>query len=342
MATFSIRYLVPFAPALIFLVSFACSAPDSYYQQCHESCDENPANPQPVGSICNALSMCVCPSGLQACCREGNPGKCQAETCAPEDRCPKLDGGAPDAQTDCNSDNECPQPGSPLCGRGSCIEGKCKLDIKVGPLSQQRYGDCKIRHCDVSGALIEEDDSSDYFDDNLPCTIDFCKDDVAENLAVADGTLCSVAGEGYCYQGKCVECIDAVPGASCSGGNACDGFWCEPFAPCNGGACGGVCAPCGSGAGCAEHADCVSNSCVGFMCQVPTCMDGRKNDGESDVDCGGTCEACSDGGECHAHADCVSQVCVLGKCQAPTCFDGIQNGTETGPDCGPACDAACL
>jgi hypothetical protein len=161
---------------------------------------------------------------------------------------------------------------------------------------------------------------------------------------LSDGSPCSSdSGPGYCYQGQCVECVAALPGAACPSGEVCDGRWCEPSAQCSGGACGGACAPCGPGLSCTNHADCVSDSCVGFVCQSPTCSDTRKNGGESDVDCGGpSCGPCSDGKECHAHADCLSQVCFNGVCQAPTCLDGVKNGEESGTDCGEACEAPCL
>jgi hypothetical protein len=322
---------------------FACEIPYNTNGRCIDVCVTYGINPQPEGSICTEAKVCECPAGTQPCCEEANPGKCQAEACAPEHRCPKRDGGAPDAQAECKTDIDCPQPGSPLCGKGSCTEGKCELEIKVGPLPQQRYGDCKRRDCDVSGAIVEVDDTSDYFSDELECTLDFCKDGAVVNFVMTDGSLCSDPVQGYCYQGKCVECIAVMPGSACSGGNVCDGFWCEPFAQCNGGGCGGACAPCDPGSGCVEHSDCVSNSCGGFICQIPTCTDSRKNDGESDVDCGGpTCGPCLDGKECHAHADCISQVCFTGVCQAPTCMDGVQNGQESGTDCGSACGAPCL
>ncbi|MCB9362424.1 hypothetical protein H6504_03230 [Candidatus Woesearchaeota archaeon] len=47
----------------------------------------------------------------------------------------------------------------------------------------------------------------------------------------------------------------------------------------------------------------------------PTCTDGLKNQGESDVDCGGPCKACV------------------------SCGDGVRNQGETGVDCGGPCKA---
>jgi hypothetical protein len=51
---------------------------------------------------------------------------------------------------------------------------------------------------------------------------------------------------------------------------------------------------------------------------VPTCADGVKNGGETDVDCGGpTCSDCSTGRTCSVNADCASNICTGGVCQAP-------------------------
>jgi hypothetical protein len=51
---------------------------------------------------------------------------------------------------------------------------------------------------------------------------------------------------------------------------------------------------------------------------VPTCADGVKNGGETDVDCGGpACSDCSTGRTCSVNADCASNICTGGVCQAP-------------------------
>jgi hypothetical protein len=84
--------------------------------------------------------------------------------------------------------------------------------------------------------------------------------------------------------------------------------------------------------------DCISGNCTGGMCQLPTCFDGKQNDGETGIDCGtASCGPCPDGSGCFEPDGCVSGVCMVGKCQAPTCFDATLNGDETGPDCGGSC-----
>lgn len=333
MKTLSTLFLV-----LVAIVLFlACG--DPIYEiggRCVNTCIPYGINAQPAGSIC-VDHQCQCPSGTSPCCGVGNPGRCQVEACAPEDQCPNEHVGLVVA---CIEDAPCPKPVSPLCGRGVCIDKACEFEL-TPELLPQRYGDCKSLSCHSSGAIIELDDSSDYFDDARPCTVDFCKDGPV-NLPLSDGSPCSDPAPGYCYQGQCVQCVDIMTSAACPMGEVCDDFWCELPGPCSGGACGGPCAPCDAGLSCANHSDCLSNSCVGAVCLAPSCKDGRLNGGESDLDCGGpACEPCLDGKVCHAHADCISQVCVKGTCRVPTCTDGVQNGTEEGNDCGSTCAIPC-
>ncbi len=105
--------------------------------------------------------------------------------------------------------------------------------------------------------------------------------------------------------------------------------------------CGGTCAPCGAGLGCAINSDCMAGVCLDGKCSMlpPTCSDGVKDGNESDVDCGGSCIACVNGKTCGSATDCHSGVCTMGTCQG-SCTDGVKNGDETDVDCGGSC-AAC-
>lgn len=90
---------------------------------------------------------------------------------------------------------------------------------------------------------------------------------------------------------------------------------------------GGSCAAtCADGQACNDNSDCGSNSaCVGgppgVCTPVPTCADGIKNQGESDIDCSGPCEKCAAGEECVTVADCRPLLeCTGGPptlCQVP-------------------------
>jgi hypothetical protein len=56
---------------------------------------------------------------------------------------------------------------------------------------------------------------------------------------------------------------------------------------------------------------------VGGEASEGSCLDGRKNQDESDVDCGGAlCSACLDGKACTADRDCKSRACSKGVCRS--------------------------
>lgn len=308
-----------------------------------------------IGAGCVGVSSCAAPypeDGLTPCGvhsamggRGGSGG---------EGGSASGDGGAGGAGgsgvvPECVTDSDCVgvlEAPDPRCGALRCTaEQKCAVEITEGAIASQRYGDCKESVCDSGGKWLEIDDVGDYFNDVNPCTIDFCQVDGSVNMMLPDGSPCPGLGDGYCYQGQCVECIDGLPGAMCKvAGMACDVTVCEPFALCSALVCGGQCAPCPASAACMTGADCASGVCsVNSMCELPNCSDLTLNDGETGIDCGGpNCSPCPDGEGCAKHADCVSQVCMFGQCQAPSCFDGVQNGDETGVDCGGAGCGGCV
>ena len=107
--------------------------------------------------------------------------------------------------------------------------------------------------------------------------------------------------------------------------------------------CGGGCAPCGLGLGCAVDGDCRTGRCLGGQCREPAyCSDGQRDHGESDVDCGGSCARCALGRRCTIGAECTSNACSAGVCVLPpNCGDGLRNGTESDVDCGGATCPPC-
>jgi hypothetical protein len=335
-------------PVFLFL---ACYSPRLVGGRCYRTADcHTNENKQAVGSECNeVIERCSCPPGTEECCPDGvlPPGVC-AFSCAPEDACTlywrEEDAGVdappppPPLPPECTIDSDCEQPMDARCGEGACVDGKCELTIEVGPLKAQLYGDCFHYQCNVQGEVLKTLNAADFYNDGNECTFDYCKGIQSVNQVVLDGTSC-LSDSGYCYEGECVECVDIMPEASCGEGLACDGFWCESFADCNGGACGGICAPCGTGAPCGVDADCISSRCEAGTCALASCSDGRKNANETGIDCGKACGiGCPDGDRCAWHNDCASGVCKAGICQAPTCFDMTQNGGETSVDCGGECD----
>jgi hypothetical protein len=78
---------------------------------------------------------------------------------------------------------------------------------------------------------------------------------------------------------------------------------------------------------------------------APSCSDGIKNGGESDVDCGGPCPPCESGLGCGGGGDCASGICDSSTCRLPrSCFElhavapGVGSGqAQIDPDgAGPA------
>ncbi|MBX3187214.1 MAG: hypothetical protein KF819_09370 [Labilithrix sp.] len=149
-------------------------------------------------------------------------------------------------------------------------------------------------------------------------------------------------------------------GVDCGGSCAtkCTGEGCTTDGECGSGKCtNGACAapvgkPCGVGTSvttcndgepCELSDDCKSGSCEGAQC-VPTKpgdtppgpTDGKKNNGETDVDCGGpNAPKCDDGKTCAGDTDCATGYCDPANiCKAPRYDDGVKNGDETDVDCG--------
>jgi hypothetical protein len=75
---------------------------------------------------------------------------------------------------------------------------------------------------------------------------------------------------------------------------------------------------------------------------LPSCANGKQDEGETDVDCGPACGVpCGDGLRCSTDDGCVSGACRGGTCAEASCSDHLQNGTETDVDCGGACPKKC-
>ena len=75
--------------------------------------------------------------------------------------------------------------------------------------------------------------------------------------------------------------------------------------------------------------------------EPPQCMNGEKNNNETDVDCGGICAGCAIGKNCMDNNDCADFYCAAGVCKEPSCEDGVKNGIETDVDCGGSVCAGC-
>ena len=127
---------------------------------------------------------------------------------------------------------------------------------------------------------------------------------------------------------------DASVGTKCTYNTDCD-----PPLVCKAGSCLVECKgdrDCPPGLLCDSGGSCVLPGQSDGGVAIPSCVNGKQDQGETGVDCGGGCGAC-DGDPCSKPSDCSSNVCQGLKCQAPTCGDGLQNGTESDVDCGGGC-----
>jgi hypothetical protein len=76
--------------------------------------------------------------------------------------------------------------------------------------------------------------------------------------------------------------------------------------------------PCPGNEGCKVDNDC-QGLCKNNLCTVPNSTDGKKNNGETDIDCGGpNAPKCTPGKACDS--DCSTDACFSGKCvEAKSC-----------------------
>ncbi|CAF1668157.1 unnamed protein product, partial [Adineta ricciae] len=111
--------------------------------------------------------------------------------------------------------------------------------------------------------------------------------------------------------------------------------------------CGGPCSTkCSISRSCNISADCTNSNCnaASHKCEILSCVDGNKNQNETDIDCGGICgSTCTLNKTCSSSADCANSNCNTGtkKCVNPSCNDGNKNQNETDTDCGGVCGATC-
>jgi hypothetical protein len=156
-----------------------------------------------------------------------------------------------------------------------------------------------------------------------------CGNSCGKGVACSNGvcammTMCP-AGQTLCG----ASCVNAATDASncgacgntCPNGSACANGVCTSSCPKGQTLCGASCVNtitdafnCGTcGTSCGGGQSCSAGLCAG---PAPTCADGIKNGGETDVDCGGPtmCARCAPHKGCQVNADCISGVCSAGQC----------------------------
>jgi formylglycine-generating enzyme required for sulfatase activity len=242
----------------------------------------------------------------------------------PPDGSVKPTDAGPDAAKECTKDEDCP---SKVCdtAKGACLAPTCKDGALNQDETDTDCGGANCAPCDVQKKCKGATD----------CTTKVCTGGVCQAATCTDTVENAVETDVDCGGTTCGKCVDGkkckVRGDCTS--DVCTGGKCA-VPSCNDGAkngtdtdvdCGGpACPRCGSNLMCLTAADCASGVCAdtgtGLRCQPPTCMDGIKNQDESDTDCGGaTCNGCGVGQACMTGSDCASmgcngsKVCVAGR-----------------------------
>jgi hypothetical protein len=185
-----------------------------------------------------------------------------------------------------------------LCGFRNCEWGKCAQYVTDGPIdAAQRRGDCKLQQASCLDGILSIDMAGDPFDtenDGNPCTEDTCNALTPAHSLAPIGTSCEYQGNtGVCYDGRCVDCIEAWPmGVSPYGDTFC-------AASGKGGFCGGYCCSAVSTQDCPlppmpQPAQCPDPGTAPWAgtCVAEHCVNEIKDDDESFVDCGGSCLPC--------------------------------------------------
>jgi plastocyanin len=175
--------------------------------------------------------------------------------------------------------------------------------------------------CDGAGQCVECVQAAD-------CSSGVCQANVCVAVSCTDGLKNGDETDIDCGGPQCNDCVD---GKACTANGDCVSSVCTNSvcqAPSctdvtkNGAEtdvdCGGpACDKCADGKLCSTGNDCSSQVCSGSpsSCQAPSCTDGAKNGGETDVDCGGACAAkCGVGKGCASGADCSGGICSAGAC----------------------------
>lgn len=78
-------------------------------------------------------------------------------------------------------------------------------------------------------------------------------------------------------------------------------------------------------------ADCDDPACAALPACLGSCMDGKRNGDETDVDCGGGCRPCGDAARCNANRDCDSGLCGGQVCvRYQSCKEILDHGLAAG------------
>ena len=93
---------------------------------------------------------------------------------------------------------------------------------------------------------------------------------------------------------------------------------------------------------CTKASQCPEKICQGGVCAAATCVNGKPDGTETDLDCGGpACGPCVLGKSCKIPSDCSTGICTDEQCEASDCTDMTKNGSESDVDCGGSACPGC-
>lgn len=285
------------------------------------------------GAVCSACGVGkACAVGLDC-----ETGICINTTCQAAVAC--SDGKKNNLETDIDcggaSCAPCPDGNSCItnldCQLKSCVAGKCQLALpkcndgqKNGSESDLDCGGTACGPCPNGSNCFGNADCNSGSCAGGKCKAVILCADAQQNGTETDidcGGSCPACGPNKacviatdCTSGLCANSLCTSPSCSDQVKNGK-----EVDVDCGGSASG--CIPCAQGKVCKVAEDCLSQYCLNGACKPkPSCSDGAKNGGETDIDCGGSsCSACAPGKTCFGKGDCNGGACLNNYCQKVDC-----------------------
>ena len=275
-------------------------------------CGTTCVSPSPTNGCGDAqCAACPVPAHSQAACSAGtcdftcDSGYSKSSgACVADPTCTDGTKNGTETDVDCGG-AKCPKcaPGKVCSGNADCAKGPCESGIcGCTPATCASASTCAASFDDGCGKTL---DCSQSCTTPAVCYQDKC----CTPLAACPATSCDAAQTDGC--GSTLDCSANCPSTDVCFNKQC----CTPMAcgtqcghPTDG--CGTTldCGLCADGKSCKSSADCASGACENGTCV--SCTDGKKNNGETDVDCGGAnCAKCANGSQCNADSDCSSNRC---------------------------------
>jgi hypothetical protein len=274
-----------------------------------------------------------CGGGTCAPCGNGkkctSPGDCASNTCkagtcaTPPVQCSDNQKNGAETDVDCGG-GTCPAcaNGKACASASDCASGNCASHVCAAPPTVCSDGMKGPTETDVDcGGVCPPCASGKGCTTGGDCTSGSCQGFVCKAPGstcangVKDGTETDVDCGGGCA--ACALGKQCAQGSDCGSG-LCNGLCVAPAGQCADGAkngaetdvdCGGgVCPGCALGKACTGPGDCAGGACTAGVCSVPpaACMNGVKDNAETDVDCGGSaCPGCGAGKTCKVQTDCA-------------------------------------